>query len=159
MKTIYLIRHAEAEHPENIEDFDRPLSENGHQEARKMAKHLVESGYSIDGFFTSPAKRAATTCRYFAETFGNREVTKVVDLYEPFLTDFISTIANLKITCNSIAIFSHNNGITEFGKSIDESTPDFPTCGVGIYEINTNDWRNFQEAEGKLVNFFKPKDI
>ena len=71
MKTLFLVRHAKSDWPAHVSDFDRPLSERGHRDAPKMAEFLKSKNVEIDTFVSSPAKRAITTCRYFAEIFEN----------------------------------------------------------------------------------------
>lgn len=159
MKTLYLIRHAKSDWLHDLPDFDRPLNERGHSDAPKMAKYLLDQGFKIDHFVSSPAKRALTTCRYFAETFGNSKIQKVEDLYEPLLEDFDNTIIRLSDDCASAALFSHNPTISQYASSITGESIEFPTCGVAVIEVDTDEWSNFKNAEKKLIRFFKPKDL
>ena len=92
MKTLLLVRHAKSDWPTNIDDFDRPLNERGHKDAPKMAKFLKEISVTIDAFVTSPAKRALTTCRYFAEVFENKNIQKIEELYNASPTEFLEVI-------------------------------------------------------------------
>lgn len=159
MKTLYFIRHAKSDWTHDLPDFDRPLSERGHTDAPKMAKYLMDNGFTIDHFVSSPAKRALTTCRYFAETFGNSKIQKVEDLYEPLLEDFENTIMRLSDDCASVALFSHNPTISQYASHITGESVEFPTCGVAVIEADTDSWSNFGDAEKKLIQFFKPKEI
>jgi len=159
MKKLILVRHAKSDHTFEIDDFDRPLNERGHKDAPKMAKYLKENGIDIQHFVSSPAKRALTTCRYFAETYGNPKIQKEEDLYEPHPEDFENTILNLNDLHSSAALFSHNNGISDFASSLTEKTIQLPTCGVVIFEINCDEWSEFEGADKKLIHFFVPKEI
>lgn len=159
MKTLFLIRHAKSDWTNEVPDFDRPLNERGHSAARKMAKYLLENGFSIDSFVTSPAKRALTTCRYFAETFGNSTIKKVEDLYEPLLEDFTNVILNTNDEFASVALFSHNPTISEFASSLSPEMVEFPTCGVAIFEIDCEEWSQFEGANKQLKHFFLPKEL
>lgn len=159
MKTLYLIRHAQSSSPIGIADFDRPLDENGHNDAPKMAKYLQEKGLKIDYFITSPAKRALTTCRYFAEIFGKSNIKKDENLYEALEEDFIRAIVGVDAQHNSVAIFSHNPSISEFGSVLASELFDFPMCGVAVFEINCEQWSEFENAEKTLKHFFIPNVV
>lgn len=158
-RTLILVRHAKSDWTHEVEDFLRPLNERGHENARTMAKYLLEKGIPIDQFLSSPAKRALTTCRYFAETYSQPSIKKVEDLYEPLLEDFYSTIEKADDRHESLALFSHNPTISEFGYKLDPETPEFPTCGVAIFEVETLLWSEFSSAPIKLKHFFTPKGI
>lgn len=56
MKTLILVRHVKSDWPENVDDFDRPLTELGKINAPKMAEFLKSTGVTIDSFISSPAK-------------------------------------------------------------------------------------------------------
>lgn len=159
MKTLFLIRHAKSDWTHEVSDFDRPLNERGHSVAPKMAKFLLDKGFSIDCFISSPAKRALTTCRYFAETFGNSGIKKVQDLYEPHQEDFVETILNIDDEHNSAALFSHNPTISEFASSLTEETVNFPTCAVAVFEIYCDEWSQMEGAKKQLTHFFIPKEV
>ena len=159
MKKLILVRHAKSDHPTDTSDFDRPLNERGHKDAPKMAKFLFEKEIEIQHFVSSPAKRALTTCRYFAETYGNSKIQKEEDLYEPHPEDFINTVLGLNDHFSSVALFSHNEGISDFATSLTENMLQLPTCGVAIFEIDCDEWSQFEGADKKLVDFFVPKEI
>jgi len=159
MKKLILVRHAKSDWTYDVEDFDRPLNERGHKDAPKMAKFLQENGVEIDAFVTSPAKRALTTCRYFAETFGNPKIRKEEDLYEPHPEDFVNTVLHFEDGFSNVALFSHNPGISDFATSLTQNMIQFPTCGVAVFEIDCEKWSQFEGADKKLLHFFEPKEI
>ena len=159
MKTLYLVRHAKSDHPQDVADFDRPLNERGHQDAPKMAKFLLENGHKIDKFISSPAKRALTTCRYFAETFGNSDIKKEEDLYEPLQEDFAKTILRISDDADSAALFSHNPSVSEYATSLAGKPLEFPTCGVAVFNVDCEEWSLFESSQITLTAFFAPKDI
>lgn len=159
MKKLIIVRHAKSDWTDNVEDFERPLNERGHQDAPRMAKLLKEQGLEIDTFVTSPAKRALTTCRYFAETFGNPKIYKEEDLYEPHPEDFINTVLHLEDDFSSVALFSHNPGISDFASSLTQNMIQFPTCGVAVFGIDCDRWSQFESANKVLLHFFVPKEI
>jgi len=58
----------------------------------------------------------------------------------------------------SIAIFSHNSGITDFANSLQLVKIDnIPTCGIFAFRVKSDNWESFQKAEKEFVFFDYPK--
>src|SRR5205085_973238 len=132
MKTLFLIRHAKSSWDDpSLPDFDRPLNERGKNDAPEMAKRLVEKKIKIDAFVTSPAKRASQTCKHFVKEFDakKKNIHSEPKLYEAGEENFFGVIENLKNKWDSVAIFSHNPGISYFANLLSEKqVGDMPTC-------------------------------
>ena len=163
MKTVLLIRHAKSSWEDlYLADFDRPLNDRGKADAPKMAKRLNEKQIEIDSFISSPAKRAKKTAEIFAERYDVKksEIIFVPSLYEASEMDFYSAIINAPKKANSIAIFSHNPGITDFANKLSNNRIDnMPTCSIFAVKVNTNDWSEFKDAPKEFYFFEFPKSI
>ena len=158
MKTLILVRHAKSDWPENTDDFDRPLAERGLEGAVKMSKFLKDNNIEIQKFVSSPAVRALNTCKIFNQTY-DIEIDTNQKLYNPSERNFESVIYDLENDVNSVAMFSHNNGISNFANSMSDDVFMFPTCGVAGFQIETDSWSDFENAKKKLVFFYEPKKI
>lgn len=159
MKTLILVRHAKSDWTHDLPDFDRPLNDRGHKDAPRMARFVHEKGIEIQQFVTSPAKRALTTCRYFSEVYDNKDIKKVEELYHASSKEFLETINELDDKFDHVALFSHNNGISDFASSLTSEPVLFPTCGVAVFEIDCEEWSQFEGADKKLLHFFAPKEV
>ena len=64
-----LLRHADAGDPEAWDrpDAERPLSDKGRKQARRLGDHLASIGFRADAIITSPKIRAAETAQLVAE--------------------------------------------------------------------------------------------
>ncbi len=158
MKTLLLIRHSKSDWPEEMDDFDRPLTELGRTNAPKMAELLKHKNIEIDCFITSPAVRARETCELFSKVFGKEYSTRE-KLYRPSEDNFLSVIFDTENTVSSLAIFSHNNGISNFANSLTDEIVNLPTSGVVAYEIDCDDWTDFETAKKKFLFFYSPKNL
>lgn len=158
MKKLILVRHAKSDWPEETNDFDRPLADKGMQEALKMSKFLKSSGIGIDFLVSSPAVRTLNTCKIFNQTY-NLDFVINDKLYHPSEKNFHSVIYDLSDELNSVALFSHNNGISNFANSISENIFHLPTCGVVGFEIECDSWSQFDGADKKLLFFYEPDKI
>ncbi len=158
MKRLILVRHAKSDWPVDTEDFDRPLADKGLQDALKMSKFLKNNGILIDYFVSSPATRALNTCKIFREVYRQTFTTND-KLYNPVEKNFNSVIYDLDDSINTVALFSHNNGISNFANSITDNILHFPTCGVAGFDIDCDSWLDFDGANKKLVFFYEPNKI
>ncbi|MFL9481990.1 SixA phosphatase family protein [Chitinophagaceae bacterium LWZ2-11] len=161
MKQLIIVRHAKSSWDfSTLDDFDRPLNDRGHKDAPVMAKRLLTKKIAIDAFVSSTAKRAFTTAAYFAEVYGIKEkgILKVPKLYHAEPPVFLDVIKHMDNALNTIAIFSHNPGITEFVNSLTNARIDnMPTCGVFGVKINTDKWSDFENATKDFWFFDYPK--
>ncbi len=161
MKSLLLIRHAKSSWTsEVLQDFDRPLNERGKKEAPAMAKKLLKDSVKIDGFVSSPAKRAKKTARLFIKEFGRDEEDLVFfpELYHAGVDDFLHVIGQFSDEWDTVAVFSHNPGITEFVNTLTDTRIDnMPTCAVFAVKAPIRHWKKFAEAEKEFWFFNYPK--
>jgi phosphohistidine phosphatase len=161
MKQVILIRHAKSDwgNP-GLDDFDRPLNERGKKDAPLMAGRLKDRNIIIDAFIASPAKRAAKTARIFAEAF-RLEKSDIIfkdELYMAGPPVFFDVIENTDNKFTTIAIFSHNNGITDFANRLAAVRIDnIPTCGIVAIKADCNSWTDFRNANKEFLFFDYPK--
>lgn len=162
MKTLLLIRHAKSSWDQTgLSDFDRPLNERGKKDAPEMAKRVKEKGIELDHLVSSPAKRARKTARFFAETFGFKkdEIKLVEELYGATRSEFLKAVADINDEYKTVALFSHNPGITDFASSLTNvRVDDMPTCAVFALQIATQSWSDFLNAEKQFLFFDYPKN-
>src|SRR4051812_38730178 len=162
MKTLLLVRHAKSSWDQpGLSDSERTLNERGKKDAPEMAARMKEKGIAIDHFVSSTAKRARKTARYFAEAYGQskEDIKLVEDLYLATPSAFASTVAELDDHFKTVALFSHNPGITDFASSLTNvKVDDMPTCAVFAVQAETGSWSGFHEAEKNFLFFDYPKN-
>jgi phosphohistidine phosphatase len=161
MKQVLLIRHAKSSWGDpSQKDIDRPLNDRGNKDAPKMAERLIDKKGKIEGFYSSPAKRALATCLYFIKAYNKKgkNIIEVSQLYEPQIVNFYNTIKEADNDFDSIAIFSHNPGITAFANELTNvHVDDMPTCGIFAVKADIKKWNEFEEAEKLFWLFDYPK--
>lgn len=162
MKTLILIRHAKSSWDQiGLSDFDRPLNERGKKDAPEMAQRLKEKGVRLEGLVSSPAKRARKTAKYFAEAFGfkKEDIQLVEELYGATQAAFLKTVSDVSDKYSTVALFSHNPGITEFASSLTNvRVDDMPTCAMFAVQMDADSWKEFTKAEKKFLFFDYPKN-
>jgi phosphohistidine phosphatase len=150
MKQLIIVRHAKSSWANiGMSDFERPLNERGNRDAPEMANRLINRNVAIDAFVSSTANRALTTAIYFAKTFGKKQtdIITVPELYHASTTTFYQVVKKLNNAFQTVALFSHNPGITDFVNELTETNIDnMPTCGIFAVKIDTNNWMEFTGA-------------
>ena len=161
MKTLILVRHAKSSWDDlGLNDFDRPLNDRGKKDAPVMAERLSNKKVEIDAFISSPAKRAARTARIFAKEFKTKkdDIIYKTELYLASENIFYDVITKAADEFETIAVFSHNPGITDFANDLTEIKIDnIPTCGVFAVKIDSKHWSDIKEAKKEFWFFDYPK--
>jgi len=161
MKQLLLVRHAKSDwSTPSLGDFDRPLNDRGKRDAPDMANRLLDKKIKIDAFIASPAKRAKKTASIFAKEYkvDKDDIIFKEELYAASVAAFYEVICNVSDKFDTIAIFSHNPGITDFANALTDARIDnIPTCGIFAVKIKTKHWKNFEEADKEFLFADYPK--
>ena len=96
------------------------------------------------------------TCIYFAKAHDvkRKEIIPVDELYNAQVDNFYKVVGEVDNGFDTIALFSHNPGITEFANELtDVHVDDMPTCSIFAVKADIEKWEEFTEGE-KLFWFF-----
>ncbi len=160
-KTLLLIRHAKSDwNDASLSDFDRPLNERGKRDAPVMAHRLLDKKIKIDAFVSSPAKRARRTAAIFAKEYEQKkeDIILVDELYLAPAETFFDVLDKTTDKFDSIAVFSHNPGITDFANQLTDARIDnIPTCGIFAVTADCKHWVDFKHAKKEFWFFDYPK--
>lgn len=164
LKTLIIVRHAKSSWANMGQtDFERPLNNRGETDAPEMAWRLQQRFPKIDRFISSPAKRAKQTCRAFCKVYGidKEDIVYVEKLYHAPRDIFYEVAAGLADADETVIIFSHNPGITDFVNSLcaDVYLDNMPTCAVFAIQVFADHWEDFEDADRKFLYFDYPKNI
>ena len=161
MKTLILVRHAKSDWGDpSLDDFDRPLNDRGKRDAPDMAERLLNKKIGIDAFISSPAKRAKKTASIFASAYkvDKDDIIFRDELYGAGENIFTDVVTNADNKFDTIAVFSHNPGITDYANTLSTTSNDnIPTCGVFAVKADCDSWKDFANAKKELLFFDYPK--
>jgi phosphohistidine phosphatase len=165
MKKLYVIRHAKSSWDNtNLPDFDRPLNDRGKRDAPRMGKRLKEKSITPELMLSSPAKRALSTCKRIAEALGfpKEKIKADRTLYHADEEDILSVIRTVSDKYNTVFLFGHNPGITDFVNALsrDEAMniDNVPTCGVVAFSLDIESWQRIDFGKAKFLFFDFPKN-
>jgi phosphohistidine phosphatase len=162
MKKLILIRHAKSSWSDPATaDIDRELNSRGERDAPEMAKRLKKKKIDPDLLVSSPAVRAHDTARHFAKVFdipkSDIKIEPTLYLAEP--PAFFAVLSRLDDEFDTVALFSHNGGITDFANRLTNTrVDDMPTCAMFAVAAEIDKWSDFQESTKSFLFFDYPKN-
>jgi len=161
MKTIILIRHAKSSWKfPDLKDIERPLKKRGTTDAVLMANVLKEMQVQPDKIISSPAVRALETAKAFAGETGFNDADIIIDqrLYLESKTKLLNLLNELDDAFQTIALVSHNPGITDFANALaNDNIENIPTSGMVAIQFDCNSWSEIEKGKGKRLFFEIPK--
>jgi phosphohistidine phosphatase len=161
MKRLYLSRHAKSSWDDAaLTDFERPLNKRGHRDAPFIGKLLREQGHVPDIIISSPANRALTTARIFAEEmdYPFDDIIINEELYETGVSDYLQVIATIDDRHPSAMLVGHNPTLTSLAGFLSDARVDnIPTCGVVVIQFENDSWADIIKRNGACEGIEYPK--
>ena len=145
VKHLILMRHAEADW--GLNDFDRPLTKRGHQQAAQAGAWLAERGYIPEQIMSSAALRTRQTTTWVSDALGEKGPTAHLDegLYEVGASRIIARINGVSENVRSVLVVSHLPGIQDAAIQLTHPDSDqnaamemfygFPPSSVAVFEV------------------------
>ena len=165
---LLLLRHAKSAHPTNVEDFDRPLNEEGKQATCLIGCFLLKHAFDPVLVLCSTARRAQETLEcLLAEMDRHPQVSHVAELYLAEVGKLLQIIL-VQPSISPLMIVGHNPGLHELGASLlaDKSTSEanrflhkFPTAAFAAFDFDINSWNELKPGTARLVRYVRPKEL
>jgi phosphohistidine phosphatase len=119
--TLYLVRHGLAgEHGSYANDYERPLTEEGQQKTRQVARRLAVLNIEFDLILTSPLVRARQT----AEILMDAGLGKQLEEFSPLapggkLEDWVKWLPSWKPgKTGCLALVGHEPGLSTWAETL-----------------------------------------
>lgn len=159
MRTLYITRHAKSSWSDPaLDDFHRPLNDRGRRDAPFMARVFASRNEPVDLLVSSPAVRALSTARIFAEALGGMSVSEERSLYLAELPALIKRVNTLPDTATRVMLVGHNPGLSELAEHLgDDDLGEVPTCAVLRIDLPIDHWNEAAMGLGTVVWYDHPK--
>ncbi|KQS36920.1 histidine phosphatase family protein [Pedobacter sp. Leaf194] len=159
-KQLLLVRHGKSDWGDaNLRDFDRPLNKRGLENAPEMAERLLNRGFKFDLMVSSPAKRAKSTAKFFAEAYQFDNIRYEELIYEANTTALLKVINDLDDDAETVIMFGHNPGFTDLANELsDAELYNIPTAGMVLMSFPFDSWKMVSRGTGEMVFFDYPKN-
>lgn len=159
MINLILIRHAKSSWETTLNDFSRPLSVRGINDAHLVSEALKSFLPKSFIVWSSGAIRAYNTAVVFCQNM-NVTLDCIIVKDELYTFDRSSLEENIKSCENmhrNLILFGHNEAITDFvNKFGDRMIESVPTSGVVMMSFEEEDWG--QIKKGRIVQELYPRD-
>jgi phosphohistidine phosphatase len=147
---LYLLRHGDASWPNwTKSDDERPLTDEGRKEMRKVAKLLDKLGVSLDDILTSPLPRARQTADVVAERF-KLHVREEELLGGGFNAQDLKQLIR-KYRVESLMLVGHEPDFSELISALTGADCKLSKGGVALIDLDGSD------SKGRLLWLFPPK--
>ena len=161
MKSLFLTRHAKSSwNHAGLSDIDRPLNDRGKKAAPFMGELIFNKKDIPKILISSPANRAFSTAKVFAEKFGYIENDIIINktIYGAGPYQLLDIVKEQDNSYDSIMLFGHNPTFTNFANMLsNENIFNVVTCGVIRIDFNIQNWMEVDYGSGELIYYEYPK--
>ena len=145
-RTLVLLRHAKAAHPQGVPDTDRPLTPRGHADAGAAGAWLVAHALVPDLVLCSPSRRTRETWHAVAMSLG-AGATGVTCAYDPALYEagsarnLLDLLTATDAAVRVLLVIGHNPTMSMLSALLDPAGDDegLRTSGVAVHAV-PGDW-------------------
>jgi phosphohistidine phosphatase len=156
-RTLVLLRHAKAAHPEAVVDLDRPLTPRGHADAAVAGGWLATIRLIPQVVMCSPSRRTRETWHGVALALG-ADATGITVVYDPSIYEagrgqpLLELVSATDPAVSSLLLIGHNPTISMLSSLLDPDAPDdgLRTCGVAVHAV-PGGWRDLAPGGAPLT--------
>lgn len=158
MKTVFLLRHGEAQEEDFESDYARRLTERGKLRSSIMADHLLSKNHKIELIITSGAPRARCTAEIIHNVYKLQQDSLMLNdtiyhAHDPWI--LLDLIWNCSNRISSLMIVGHNPVLTELAYILTGSFRTSMDKGSVIkIDFNVDRWEDVESSKGKQ-HFYK----
>jgi phosphohistidine phosphatase len=159
-RTLVLVRHAKADRPGGVIDFDRPLTPRGHADSGAVGAWLAHRGYGPDVVLCSPAKRTRQTWHGvalgIADAGADAEPAVAYDerLYDGDEADMLAAVREADAAAECVAVVGHNPTVSLLAGLLDPASgmdgDGLRTSGVAVHRFD-GEWADLSPGGAELL--------
>lgn len=163
-----LLRHAKAERPAGVADFDRPLAARGLSDSVAVGRHMAERGWLPEAALCSPARRTRETLAALLPALPAAvDTTWPPDLYDADGDDILALLRAAGGGPPSLLVVGHNPAIHDAALSLLGGTSGevaaelrrkFPTAALAVFDC-PGEWADLSAGRAVLHDFVRPRDL
>ena len=166
MLNLYVMRHSKSSwNDDNIEDFERPLSNKGRNDIKLIIAFLKKKKITFDLAYISSSKRTKQTFKILKNNISCKKIIYAKKFYLCNESFILNTIRKTKKKNKNILIVNHEpcckNLVLKLIKKNKLSflNKKFSTSAIAKLAFSIEDWKNLKNYSGNLTLFKTPKDF
>ncbi len=107
-RTLILLRHAKAEHPDGMPDHERPLALQGRRQSGRVGAALAAAGLIPDLVLCSSSTRTRQTWELARATLGAEPRTRYLDeVYDAGVRGLVELVASAPDEAHTLLVVGH----------------------------------------------------
>lgn len=157
MKKLYIIRHTQKDETKSGDDYDKPLTQDGLDNADAIGTFLKEKDKKFDLIVSSPAKRTRQTSEAIAQKLNyTKSIMYNEVLYMAYVNEMIETITYTFDTVNSMILVAHNPSVTALALTLVGLREEIKMGGVVEIDFDCDSWIDISKDNAKLIDYTVP---
>ncbi|HUG63503.1 MAG TPA: histidine phosphatase family protein [Methylomirabilota bacterium] len=170
MVRLLLLRHAKSSWDDaGAPDYERPLNLRGRSAAPMMGRHMADHALRPDRVLCSAARRTRETFAGIVPYLsGDFDAMFLRAIYQAGDDAYPSLIRRHGGAAQTLLLIGHNPAIQSAAlRLIGRGNPDirgmiadkFPTAGLAVIDFDFEDWSLMEAGSGRVVAFFRPREL
>ena len=138
-RTMVLLRHAKAETPSTVPDWERPLTPRGHADATAAGAWLAARGTDPQLVLCSPARRTRETWLDAGSALGGQPEVRFSDeLYAASVDALLEAVRAVDDTVETVLVIGHNPAVSQLSALLDTSgiATGLRTAGLAVHSFD-----------------------
>jgi phosphohistidine phosphatase len=158
-RMLVILRHAKAERPAGVDDFDRPLTERGHADAGAAGAWLSARGYRPELVICSPARRTRQTWHGVAIALEQDTAPLVryeAQVYEGGSSQLVALLRSVDPDVGTVLLIGHNPTVSLLSQQLGADSVDsdgLRTAGLAVHRVD-RDWPALGSGDAPLVTSY-----
>lgn len=161
-RTLIIMRHAEADW--GLDDFNRPLTRHGSEQARRAGTWLKQNELVPEMLVSSAALRTRQTTTWVSDALGEKAPTASLDerLYNAPASALVTAINRTPAGVQSLMLIAHLPGVQDAALQLAHPDSDYEALmdasygyapsSLTVFEV-AGDWDQLIEGEARLTHF------
>ncbi len=160
MKRLYIARHAQKSEEEYENDYDRPLTQKGLNDAKMMAEKLANEGVIFDAILASPAQRTRQTAEIFAKELGyHKNIIYNQTLYMGYVNEVKEVLSYTYDEVETLLLVGHNPSLTALCITLnDEFREKMQMGSIVQLEFDCVSWLDISKSNARFISYDYPKE-
>ncbi len=159
MKKLYILRHAQKSEEEYADDYDRPLTQKGLNDAKNMAQLLLEKGVHLDCILASPSKRTRQTSEIFAEGLSyHKNIIYNQTLYMGYVNEVKEIVSYTYDEVDTLLLVGHNPSLTALCITLNDEFKEKMKMGSIVeMEFDCDSWLDISKSNSRFISYNYPQ--
>ena len=154
-KWLWIIRHGYAANSLDIPDFERPLTQQGQEQAVVVGRDIRSTSGAPEFVLTSSAPRATATAKLLAGE-SHAVVEEQELLYMASVDMLLAAMWSIPSGVRSAFVVGHNPGVSHLANLLAGQTEyRLPPLGAVCFEVKTP-WEDLGSCELRVNRFVNP---